>query len=154
MTIVTGAFAMVVGGRFVVSGDAAAPRPISWRRSRYFVGVAANLIATACYVAATLLVYDLLKPVSRNLSLLAPSSVSWDAPRAISFVLDLAPWSSWEGPVPERIHDGAAAGTGLHVSQTARTGLHRRLLILRPPLPPDRLPHSEVDLPFLELWVR
>jgi hypothetical protein len=31
----------------------------------------ANLIATSCYVVATLLVYDLLKPVNRSLSLLA-----------------------------------------------------------------------------------
>ena len=33
--------------------------------------LAANLIATACYVAVTLLLYDLLKPVDRSLSLLA-----------------------------------------------------------------------------------
>src|SRR5438876_10355094 len=32
---------------------------------------AANLIATACYIAVTLLFYDLFKPVNRNLSLLA-----------------------------------------------------------------------------------
>lgn len=51
MTIVTGAVALFVAGR----------------RS----GVAANLVSTACYVAATLLVYGLLKPVNRGLSLLA-----------------------------------------------------------------------------------
>lgn len=50
MTILSGAFAMFAGGRF---------------------GLAANLIATACYLAASVLVYQLLKPVSRNLSLLA-----------------------------------------------------------------------------------
>ena len=50
MAILTGAFAMFARGRF---------------------GLAANLIATACYLAATVLVYDLLKPVNRNLSLLA-----------------------------------------------------------------------------------
>lgn len=38
------------------------------------LGVAGNLIATACYVAATLLVYQLLKPVNRSLSLLAAIS--------------------------------------------------------------------------------
>ncbi len=50
MTILTGAFALVSGGRF---------------------GIAINLIATACYAAATVLVYGLLTPVNRNLSLLA-----------------------------------------------------------------------------------
>ncbi len=35
------------------------------------LGVVANLLATACYVAATLLVYVLLKPVNRSLSLFA-----------------------------------------------------------------------------------
>ena len=48
MTILTGAVAMFVGGNIVV-----------------------NLTATACYAVATLLVYSLLKPVNRNLSLLA-----------------------------------------------------------------------------------
>ena len=35
------------------------------------LGSVANFVATLCYVAATLLVYDLLKPVNRNLSLVA-----------------------------------------------------------------------------------
>ncbi len=49
LNILTGAFALVfVSGRVV-----------------------ANLIATACYVAVTLLFYDLFKPVNRNLSLVA-----------------------------------------------------------------------------------
>jgi hypothetical protein len=50
MVILTGALALVIGGR---------------------LAVAANLISTAFYVAATVLVYDLLKPVNRSLSLLA-----------------------------------------------------------------------------------
>jgi hypothetical protein len=33
--------------------------------------LAANLIATVCYIAVTLLFYGLFKPVSRNISLLA-----------------------------------------------------------------------------------
>jgi len=49
LTFITGVFALVSSsGRF-----------------------AANLIATACYLAVTLLFYDLFKPVSRSLSLLA-----------------------------------------------------------------------------------
>src|SRR6266704_2371516 len=49
LTILTGGFAAVfVSGRLV-----------------------ANLIATACYIAVTLLFYDMFKPVNRSLSLLA-----------------------------------------------------------------------------------
>jgi Domain of unknown function (DUF4386) len=51
MTIVTGSLALLGGG----------------------LGRAANVVATVSYVAATLLVYDLLKPVNRSLSLLAAS---------------------------------------------------------------------------------
>lgn len=50
LTILTGAFALFVGARS---------------------GPAVNLISTACYLAATVLVYGLLKPVNRNVSLLA-----------------------------------------------------------------------------------
>jgi Domain of unknown function (DUF4386) len=49
MTILTGGLSLLLGGRW---------------------GTAANLIATACYAVATLLVYVLLKPVNRSLSLL------------------------------------------------------------------------------------
>ena len=49
LTFVTGVIAM-----FAVSGR-----------------VVANLLATACYVAVTLLFYDIFKPVNRNISLLA-----------------------------------------------------------------------------------
>jgi hypothetical protein len=52
LTILTGGFAAFAGGR---------PR----------LGFAANLIATVCYIAVTLLFYDMFKPVNRSLSLLA-----------------------------------------------------------------------------------
>jgi hypothetical protein len=93
MTILTGSFAMFVGGRVVVSGDAAATAAnILAQESFYRLGVAANLIATACYLAATLLVYDLLKPVNRNLSLLAAFfSLAGCAIGALSFLFYLAP---------------------------------------------------------------
>jgi hypothetical protein len=72
MTFLTGGFAMFVGGSFAVSGEATATAAhILAHESSFRLGVAANLIASACYLAATLLVYDLLKPVNRNLSLLA-----------------------------------------------------------------------------------
>lgn len=53
MSALTGTAALLVGGR---------------------LGSAALLASTACYVAATLVAYELLKPVSRSLSLLAASS--------------------------------------------------------------------------------
>ncbi|OLD63516.1 MAG: hypothetical protein AUI47_08925 [Acidobacteria bacterium 13_1_40CM_2_68_5] len=72
MTILTSTFAAIVGGRLVVSGDAAATAAnILAQEALFRLGTAANLIATACYVAATLLVFELLKPVSRSVSLLA-----------------------------------------------------------------------------------
>lgn len=52
LTFLTGGFALVV-------------------RSR--LGIAAGLVAGACYIAVTLLFYDLFKPVNRSLSLLAAS---------------------------------------------------------------------------------
>jgi hypothetical protein len=54
LTFVTGGFAAFFAGRgLVVYGDAA------------------NLMATACYIAVTLLFYSIFKPVNRHLSLLA-----------------------------------------------------------------------------------
>ena len=50
LTFLTGGFALVV-------------------RSR--LGIAAGLVAGACYIAVTLLFYDMFKPVNRRLSLLA-----------------------------------------------------------------------------------
>jgi uncharacterized protein DUF4386 len=51
LTILTGTVAMVArGGR---------------------LGILVNLLSTACYVGATVFIYSLLKPVNRNLSLLA-----------------------------------------------------------------------------------
>ncbi|PYQ10829.1 MAG: DUF4386 domain-containing protein [Acidobacteria bacterium] len=93
MTIMMGAFAMFVGGRFVVSGDAAATAAnILAHEPLFRLGVAADIIAAACYLAATLLVYDLLKPVSRNLSLLAAFfSLAGCAIGALGFLFHLAP---------------------------------------------------------------
>jgi hypothetical protein len=71
MTFLTGAFALIVGGRLVVPGDAAATAASILAREPLFrLSVATNLVASVCYVAATLLVYELLKPVNRSLSLL------------------------------------------------------------------------------------
>ena len=56
----------------VVSGDAAATASnILARQPLFRLGLAAGLVATACYIALTALFYDLFKPVSRSLSLVA-----------------------------------------------------------------------------------
>jgi hypothetical protein len=93
MTFLTGGFALFVGGSVVVSGEATATAAnILAHEPSFRLGVAANLIATACYLAATLLVYDLLKPVNRNLSLLAAFfSLAGCAVGAVSFLFYLAP---------------------------------------------------------------
>jgi hypothetical protein len=66
----------VLGGFFtrgiVVDGDAAATaNNLLAHQALFRLGLATGLIATACYIAVTALFYDLFKPVSRGLSLLA-----------------------------------------------------------------------------------
>ncbi len=93
LTILTGTFAMVALDRPVVSGDAAATAAnILAHEPLLRLGVAGNLIAGACYVAATLFVYALLKPVNRNLSLLAAFfSLLGCAAGVLSSLFQLAP---------------------------------------------------------------
>jgi hypothetical protein len=73
VTVVTGLFAeFFVRGRVIVSGDAAATaHNILASQSLYRLGFAADLIGGAAYLVVTLLLYELLKPVNRTLSLLA-----------------------------------------------------------------------------------
>ena len=73
ITTIAGFFAeIVVRGGLIVSGDAAATaRNIMASENLWRLGFAADLIAGAAYVAVTLLLYELLKPVNRVLSLLA-----------------------------------------------------------------------------------
>jgi hypothetical protein len=86
-------FAYLVGSRFVISGNAAATAAnVLAHEPLYRLAFVANLIATVCYLAATLLVYALLKPVNRNLSLLAAFfSLVGCAIGAVSSLLYLAP---------------------------------------------------------------
>jgi hypothetical protein len=67
MTIITGMFGFVAGGRFVAAGDAATTAAnIIGHEGLYRVAFMSNLLATACYLAVTLFVYQLLKPVNRT----------------------------------------------------------------------------------------
>jgi hypothetical protein len=82
-------FALLAGGKFVVSGEAA---DIMANESLYRWAFVANLIATLCYLVVTLLLYVLLKPVSRDISLLAAFfSVTGCAMGTVSCLFYLAP---------------------------------------------------------------
>jgi hypothetical protein len=93
LTIATSMFAFIAAGRFFVPGDAVTTAAnIVGNESLYRLGFSANIIATACYLAATLLVYVLLRPVNRDISLLATFfSLLGCALGAVSCLLFIAP---------------------------------------------------------------
>jgi hypothetical protein len=73
-TILTGGAAAFVRWRLVIPGDAISTATNILAHERLFqMLLAADLISVACYVAATLLFYELFKPVSERLSLLTAS---------------------------------------------------------------------------------
>jgi Domain of unknown function (DUF4386) len=72
LVIAAGIFGLVASSRIVVSGDAAATAShIQAFETLWRLGFASNIFAGACYVAVTLILYVLLRPAHRNLSLLA-----------------------------------------------------------------------------------
>jgi hypothetical protein len=93
LEMLTGGFALFVGGRLLVSGDAAATATnILAHESIFRLGFAANFIQFACYVVVTGLFYDLFKPVNKSLSLLAAFfSLVGCAIGAVSCLYELAP---------------------------------------------------------------
>ena len=71
-TIVGGLTGLSIRSAMIVHGDAAATTAnILASEPLWRAGVAADLIGTACYVGVTAILYSLLKPVSRTISLLA-----------------------------------------------------------------------------------
>ncbi len=73
LTTLTALFAdMFVRGNLIVSGDAAATaQKVLASEFLYRSGFAADLLADAAYVVVTALLYELLKPANRTLSLVA-----------------------------------------------------------------------------------
>ena len=72
MVIAASMFAFVIQSPLIVRDDAAATaRNILASESLFRLAFAANLIGGACYMGVTALLYGLLKPVSRSISLLA-----------------------------------------------------------------------------------
>src|SRR5207244_8395473 len=73
LTLLTGVFAQgFVSERLIVFGDAAGTATnILTHKSLFQLGFTVYLIEMACQIAITALFYDLLKPVSRSVSLVA-----------------------------------------------------------------------------------
>ncbi len=92
LTFLTGV-AAVPSFKLIVSGDAAATATnILAHEALFHLGFAALLINVACYIAVTLLFYDLFKPVNRSFSLFAAFfSLVGCAIQAVSSVFFLAP---------------------------------------------------------------
>lgn len=99
VTILAGMFAMFIGSGLIVSGDAAATgKAIMDNQVLLRVNTAAHLIAIIAYLGATVLVYELLKPVSRTVSLLAMAfSLVGCAAGAGSRLFDFAPFVFFSG---------------------------------------------------------
>src|SRR4051794_19957154 len=71
LTILTSMFAFIIAGKFMVAGNAAATAAnLIEHDALQRLAFVANLIATVCYLAVTLFMYVLLKPVNRNVSLM------------------------------------------------------------------------------------
>lgn len=94
LTMIAGVFAMVGRMKVVTSEDAAAVATnILASEALFRSAITANILATCFYLVATLLVYELLRPVNRSVSLLAALfSLLGCAVGALSSVLDLAPF--------------------------------------------------------------
>jgi len=93
MTVLTGSFAMFTYQKVVVPGDAAATAAnILANEPLFRLGVISDIAASACYLAASLFIYAVLKPVNPTVALLGTFfSVAGCAISALSFAFRLAP---------------------------------------------------------------
>jgi len=89
----TGGLAMFVRGRFVVKGDAATTAANMMAHETWFrLAFAGDLLVVAIYIVFTALMFDLMKPVSRNVSLLAAFfSLMGCATQACACLFEIAP---------------------------------------------------------------
>ena len=99
LTILTSMFAFIIAGQFMVAGDPAATAAnLTEHEGMQRLAFVANLIATVCYLAVTLLMYVLLKPVNKNVSLMgAFFSIVGCAIGTVSCLLYLAPLAVLKG---------------------------------------------------------
>jgi hypothetical protein len=89
----TGGLAMFVRGRFIIKGDAATTAANMITHEPMFrLAFAGDLLVVAIYIVFTALMYDLMKPVSRNVSMLAAFfSLMGCATQAFACLFELAP---------------------------------------------------------------
>jgi hypothetical protein len=74
LTILFGVFGMAAHQFLVVSGDAARTTAnILANDALYRSSIAAGIVATSCYLAVTILLYELLRPANKTIALLATS---------------------------------------------------------------------------------
>lgn len=121
VTILAGVFAQgFVSERLVIFGDAAATATNVLRHEPLFrFGFAVYLIEMACQITMTALFYDLLKPVSKSLSLLAAFfSLTGCVIKTLSRLFFIAPPARLgRRALPECIQRGTVAGAGAPLSQ-------------------------------------
>jgi hypothetical protein len=99
MCFLTSIYALILGSRLMVKGDPAATAAnLLGNEALFRSGTAALLISTAFYIAATLFIYEVLKPVNRSLSLLAAFfSLVGCAVGALSCLFEFVPFILLKG---------------------------------------------------------
>ncbi|MFL6595273.1 MAG: DUF4386 domain-containing protein [Chthoniobacterales bacterium] len=99
LTIVFGVFAFLSGGKFIVAGDAATTTAnILLNELAFRLAGVSNLLGTICYLAVTVLIYELLRPLNRTAAVfgLIVSSIGCSL-GAVSGLLFLAPVAFLQG---------------------------------------------------------